>query len=46
LFIAAAGNERINVDDYPVYPCSYDLDNIICVADVDQNYSLSVYGFK
>lgn len=32
LFIAAAGNESVNVDKYPVYPCSYDLDNIICVA--------------
>jgi hypothetical protein len=32
LFIAAAGNESGNVDRYPVYPCSYDLDNIICVA--------------
>jgi subtilisin family serine protease len=32
LFIAAAGNNTINNDQSPQYPCSYDHSNIICVA--------------
>lgn len=32
LFVAAAGNDGINTDDYPQYPSSYDLPNIISVA--------------
>ncbi len=51
LFIAAAGNAGFDNDAKPVdekiYPGSYDLDNIICVAASDQNERLpswSNYG--
>lgn len=32
LFVAAAGNNSSDNDRSPVYPCNYDLSNIICVA--------------
>jgi len=52
LFVAASGNggtDRIgdNNDTDPIYPASYDLDNIISVAATDQNDNLvefSNYG--
>ena len=47
LFVAAAGNDGINNDDTPLYPASYDLDNIISVAasdSRDQLASFSNYG--
>ena len=38
LFVAAAGNDYGNNNDLnPVYPASYDLDNIISVMSTDQN---------
>ena len=49
LFVAAAGNEKIDNDKTPVYPASYDLDNIISVAATDHNDKLSPfsnYGIK
>lgn len=47
LFIAAAGNTGNNNDVSPVYPASYDLDNIISVTFINahgQLSSLSNYG--
>lgn len=47
LFIAAAGNTGNNNDTSPVYPASYDLDNIISVTFINANgqlSSLSNYG--
>lgn len=47
LFIAAAGNTGTNNDTSPVYPASYDLDNIISVTFINANgdlTSLSNYG--
>lgn len=49
LFIAAAGNYGTDNDAYPLYPCSYDLDNIISVAATDHNDALasfSCYGAR
>jgi len=50
LFIAAAGNDYGNNNDVsPVYPASYNLDNIIAVAATDHNDKLAVfsnYGLK
>jgi len=37
LFIAAAGNNNSNNDSFPFYPASFNLDNIISVAAIDQN---------
>ena len=47
LFVAAAGNEANDNDLTPLYPASYDLENIISVAATDQNdllASFSNYG--
>ena len=47
LFIAAAGNEYSNIDQYPHYPAGHTLENIISVANTDQNdvrRSSSNYG--
>lgn len=47
LFIAAAGNNGLNIDQNPVYPASYNLANMINVAAVDSNgyrASFSNYG--
>ena len=37
LFVAAAGNDYMNTDTYPVYPSCYDSPNIISVAASDHN---------
>ncbi len=45
LFITAAGNDYGSNDDTtPFYPCSYTLDNIICVAATDQNGNLAWFS--
>jgi len=49
VFCAAAGNESKNIDYDPVYPASYDAQNIITVAASDQDdklASFSNYGKK
>ncbi len=39
LFVCAVGNSSTNIDETPVYPASYDLDNIISVgASNDRDY--------
>jgi len=47
IFCAAAGNEGSNNDETPIYPASYDAENIVAVAASDQNdllASFSNYG--
>ncbi len=45
LFIAAAGNSGDDNDGAdPLYPCSFDLDNIVCVAATDQNDKLTSWS--
>jgi subtilisin family serine protease len=44
LFVAAAGNFSINHDLTPVYPASYQLDNIIAVAALDRNDRLADFS--
>lgn len=49
LFVAAAGNSGVDIDAFPHYPSSYDLDNIISVAsttDHDDLSSFSNYGLN
>lgn len=36
LFVAAAPNEKMNVDEEPDFPCSYSLANVICVTAADE----------
>eukprot|EP00440_Ansanella_granifera_P007873 gb/GFBE01008516.1/.p1 GENE.gb/GFBE01008516.1/~~gb/GFBE01008516.1/.p1 ORF type:complete len:1889 (+),score=317.46 gb/GFBE01008516.1/:1-5667(+) len=42
LFIAAAGNEGIDVDENPTYPCAYE--EVICVAATTPSDSLAYYS--
>lgn len=47
LFVVAAGNESVNVDLTPTYPCTYPAANLICVAATtsrDELASFSNYG--
>lgn len=44
LFIAAAGNSSTNNDSRPHYPSNYDLPNVISVAALDRNDSLSSFS--
>ena len=46
LFVAAAGNDLLDNDQLPQYPCSYDLANVICVASTYDSISFqfSNYG--
>ena len=46
LFVAAAGNDDVDIDGYEkmVYPCWYELDNIICVGAIDKNNN-RVYNY-
>ncbi len=44
LFVASAGNDARNTDLSPSYPASYDLDNIISVASIDQSGLISYFS--
>lgn len=44
LFVAAAGNSGSNNDTDPEYPASYDLDNIISVAAIDNAGQLAYFS--
>lgn len=44
LLIAAAGNSSGDNDVTPYYPASYDLDNLISVAAIDQNENLASFS--
>jgi subtilisin family serine protease len=44
IFVAAAGNEGANNDSTPLYPSSYNLDNIISVAATDNNDQLTSFS--
>ncbi len=49
LFVCAAGNFATNNDVTPVYPCTFDLDNVISVAattNKDLKASFSCFGAK
>lgn len=44
VFCAAAGNDGKNIDNDPVYPASYDADNIIAIAASDQDDALASFS--
>jgi subtilisin family serine protease len=47
LFVCAAGNYNIDMDEAPLYPCSYQLENLITVMAIDNTGELlssSGYG--
>jgi subtilisin family serine protease len=43
-FVAAAGNDSVDNDVYPSYPCNYQLDNVIAVAALDRADKLAVFS--
>ena len=43
-FVCAAGNNAKDIDQSPVYPASYDLDNVISVAATDSNNNLAYFS--
>src|SRR5207249_2179832 len=45
LFVAAAGNDGTNNDVSPLYPASYDLDNIVSVTGVSASNQAGNTGF-
>ena len=44
VFCAAAGNDSKNIDNDPLYPASYNANNIIAVAASDQNDKLATFS--
>ena len=44
LFVAAAGNDGVNDDTTPSYPCAYNLANILCVAATDNTDHLASFS--
>lgn len=44
LFVAAAGNQGVNLDCCPVYPAAYNLQNLITVASVGPGGGLSSFS--
>jgi len=44
LFIAAAGNDAINNDNEPSYPCAYEQDTVLCVAASNQEDKMSYFS--
>ena len=44
LYVIAAGNSSVSNETTPHYPCSYDADNIICVAATDSSDKLASFS--
>jgi subtilisin family serine protease len=44
LFVVAAGNESQNIDQSPVYPASFNQENILVVASVNSHQTLSKFS--
>ncbi|AOY76010.1 Kelch repeat-containing protein [Clostridium formicaceticum] len=44
LFVVAAGNSSIDLDNTPVYPASFQMPNIITVASINKNGHLSPFS--
>ncbi|MDR1604324.1 MAG: S8 family serine peptidase [Gracilibacteraceae bacterium] len=44
LFVCAAGNARLDMQQIPVYPAAFDLDNIISVGGINADGGLSYFS--
>lgn len=44
LVVVAAGNEGVDNDNTPTYPCNISKANLLCVAALDQAYSLASFS--
>ncbi len=45
IFVAAAGNDGVNIDKTPFYPAGYNLDNILSVGASDEDDKIAYYNF-
>ena len=43
-FVCAVGNNRIDLEDTPIYPACYDMDNIVSVTSVNADGGLSYFS--
>lgn len=43
-FVAAAGNNRMNIDEKGIYPAAYNLDNVISVGAINDDGGLSYFS--
>ena len=44
LFVCAAGNNRMDLNETPVYPACFDLDNIVSVASINADGGFSYFS--
>jgi subtilisin family serine protease len=44
VFVVAAGNSATDIDLFPSYPASYDVDNIISVVAIDRDQNLASFS--
>ncbi len=44
IFVAAAGNAGVNIDQNPTYPASYNVNNVVVVASTNRSDSLSSFS--
>ena len=44
VFVAAAGNDGVDLSASPTWPCAYDLDNLICVGASDSTDALAAFS--
>lgn len=44
LFVCAAGNHRMDVDETPIYPACFELDNILSVTSLNEDLGFSYYS--
>ena len=44
VIVVAAGNDGVNNDAIPTYPCNFTQSNLICVAALDQDYALATFS--
>lgn len=44
IFVCAVGNNRLDLNETPIYPACYDLDNIISVTSVNDDGGLSYFS--
>ena len=45
IFVAAAGNDGVNIDVQPFYPAAYALNNIISVGASDGDPTIMLFNF-
>lgn len=44
IFVVSAGNDGMNLDNSPQFPCSYNLENVICVGATGRDGKITPYS--